>query len=87
MQIAKTLCEEHLAVLDEEVVCKDNTHFCLWCGTSIGPCDCFLGFHDTPEAILTIQTYIHNLEQLFQRQLRPTEKKAIIQLFIEIEEG
>ncbi|MFX0094265.1 MAG: hypothetical protein ACFFBD_21180 [Candidatus Hodarchaeota archaeon] len=87
MQIAKSLCEEHTAVLDEEILCKNNLHFCIWCSIPIGSCNCFDGFNGSPKEISLLKSYFLDLEQVFQRALNPIEKREIIQHFLIVRES
>ncbi len=80
-------CQKHEAPLDEEIICQRHVHYCSWCKKPIGPCTCFNNFTGSPEEFTIIKNYISNLESLFERTLDPTEKRAVIQQYIDLREG
>lgn len=76
-------CQDHEFLLEDEIVCRDDIHYCHWCQRPIGPCTCFEGFVGSLDEISVIKRYFLALEGLFSRSLDPVEKKAIIQQFID----
>ncbi|MFX1532896.1 MAG: hypothetical protein ACFFDI_01530 [Promethearchaeota archaeon] len=87
MQLVNQYCQNHKGTLDEEIICKGDIHYCIWCGGVIGPCTCFNGFDGSFEEKRVLQEYILALERLFQRELNPIEKQALIQHYLDIREN
>ncbi|MFX0091632.1 MAG: hypothetical protein ACFFBD_07700 [Candidatus Hodarchaeota archaeon] len=80
-------CQNHAFLVEDEIICRGDIHYCCWCTKAIGPCTCFNGFIGSLEEIKVIKKYFSALEELFERLLDPTEKKNIVQHFLDLRDG
>ncbi|MFX0093691.1 MAG: hypothetical protein ACFFBD_18210 [Candidatus Hodarchaeota archaeon] len=78
------ICESHEYVDPDENICKDGHHICIWCGAIVDMCDCFEGAGLSVVEENILKEYLFQVEKILKRDLRPTEKQAVIQQFLDL---
>ena len=80
----KRTCESHEYIVADEIICQYGKHYCRWCGDFLGTCDCFAGANLAVIEEDIVKGYLISVEEILERKLRPTEKQAVIQQFLNL---